>query len=393
MIKIGILSLPLNWNYGGILQQYALSEYLRKKNFTPILFSRRADRKSFFKLFLVKTKWNSIKILNNLNCLNFLPLIATESFKKKFLPNKTKDFFSSKEINFFIQKNEISHFIVGSDQIWNVDATVSLHDSFLGFVDKDKNNVLASYAASFAHDDWKYSVKQTIDSKILLKNFSYISVRETHGVELIKKYLDNKSIRVLDPTFLLDASDYYKLLTNVKSNKKKIKTIFCYILKNDIKIIKSINKYAKQNNLKKISFCGLGNFFNLIKNVTGNYSVESWISSLKDSKLVITDSFHGMVFSIIFKKNFYVLLNQNNGTSRIYSLLKDLGLESRIIKSIDDKLIAQNDINWNPVEIRLAKLKLESKVFLEKFFNKVLNKEADYNKKPFYSSVKVNRVT
>ena len=72
---------------------------------------------------------------------------------------------------------------------------------------KDKNNVLASYAASFAHDDWKYSVKQTIDSKILLKNFSYISVRETHGVELIKKYLDNKSIRVLDPTFLLDASD------------------------------------------------------------------------------------------------------------------------------------------------------------------------------------------
>ena len=393
MIKIGILSLPLNWNYGGILQQYALSEYLRKKNFTPILFSRRADRKSFFKLFLVKTKWNSIKILNNLNCLNFLPLIATESFKKKFLPNKTKDFFSSKEINFFIQKNEISHFIVGSDQIWNVDATVSLHDSFLGFVDKDKNNVLASYAASFAHDDWKYSVKQTIDSKILLKNFSYISVRETHGVELIKKYLDNKSIRVLDPTFLLDASDYYKLLTNVKCNKKKIKTIFCYILKNDIKIIKSINKYAKQNNLKKISFCGLGNFFNLIKNVTGNYSVESWISSLKDSKLVITDSFHGMVFSIIFKKNFYVLLNQNNGTSRIYSLLKDLGLESRIIKSIDDKLIAQNDINWNPVEIRLAKLKLESKVFLEKFFNKVLNKEADYNKKPFYSSVKVNRVT
>ena len=137
----------------------------------------------------------------------------------------------------------------------------------------------------------------------------------------------------------------------------------------------------------------MGNFFNLIKNVTGNYSVESWISSLKDSKLVITDSFHGMVFSIIFKKNFYVLLNQNNGTSRIYSLLKDLGLESRIIKSIDDKLIAQNDINWNPVEIRLAKLKLESKVFLEKFFNKVLNKEADYNKKPFYSSVKVNRVT
>tara|TARA_B110000503_G_C7142656_1_gene411559 strand:- start:1096 stop:2277 length:1182 start_codon:yes stop_codon:yes gene_type:complete len=393
MIKIGIFSLPLNWNYGGILQQYALSEYIKKKNFKPIIFSRRASRKSFLILLIVNLKWKIIMILEKLNCFNFLPLVATESFKKKFLDNKTKDFFDSKKITIFIKKNKIKHFIVGSDQIWNINATPSLYDSFLGFVDKDKNNVLASYAPSFAHDDWRYSTKQTQNTKILLKNFSYISVRETHGVELIKKYLDNKSIRVLDPTFLLDASDYYKLLTNIKSNKKKIKTIFCYILKNDIKIIKSINKYAKQNNLKKISFCGLGNFFNLIKNVTGNYSVESWISSLKDSKLVITDSFHGMVFSIIFKKNFYVLLNQNNGTSRIYSLLKDLGLESRIIKSIDDKLITQNDINWNPVEIRLAKLKLESKVFLEKFFNKVLNKEGDYNKKPFYNAVKVNRVT
>ena len=182
MIKIGIFSLPLNWNYGGILQQYALSEYLRKKNFTPILFSRRADRKLFYTLFLVKTKWNIIKILNNLNCFNFLPLIATESFKKKFLTNKTKDFFSSEEISSFIKRNEIKHFIVGSDQIWNVGATPSLHDSFLGFVDKDKNNVLASYAPSFAHDDWKYSIKQTIDSKMLLKKFSLKLLLSIYGV-------------------------------------------------------------------------------------------------------------------------------------------------------------------------------------------------------------------
>ena len=104
MIKIGILSLPLNWNYGGILQQYALSKYLRKKNFTPILFSRRASRKSFFLLIIVKLKWNFLKILNKINFLHFFPLIATENFKMKFLTNKTKDFFSSKEISNYVKK-------------------------------------------------------------------------------------------------------------------------------------------------------------------------------------------------------------------------------------------------------------------------------------------------
>ena len=381
MIKIGILSLPLNWNYGGILQQYALSEYLRKKNFTPILFSRRAHRKSFYKLFLVKTKWNIIKILNNLNCLNFLPLIATESFKKKFLPNKTKDFFSSKEINFFIQKNEITHFIVGSDQIWNVDATPSLHDSFLGFVDKDKNNVLASYAASFAHDDWKYSVKQTIDSKMLLKKFSFISVRESAGVELISKHFEMNSIRVLDPTFLLDVNDYHKLLGNKNSNNdKNKKTIFSYIFENGVARMKIIEKDAKKNNFEAISFCDLNNIPNLIKNNRRNYSVESWLNSLKNSSLVVTDSFHGMVFAIIFKKNFYVLLNQRNGTSRINSLLKDLGLESRIIDDLGLIQYNINDIDWNSVEIRLEKLKLISMNFLDKFFDQVLKCEKDKKK-------------
>tara|TARA_Y100000389_G_scaffold198190_1_gene234221 strand:- start:256 stop:1407 length:1152 start_codon:yes stop_codon:yes gene_type:complete len=381
MIKIGVLSLPLNWNYGGILQQYALSEYLRKKNFTPILFSRRANRKSFFKLILVKTKWNIIKILNKLNTLNFLPLIATESFKKKYLTNITKDFFSSEEISSFIKRNEINHFIVGSDQIWNVGATPSIHDSFLGFVDKDKNNVLASYAPSFAHDDWKYSAKQTIDSKMLLKNFSFISVRETSGVELISKHFEVNSIRVLDPTFLLDLKDYHKLLENKNiNNYKNKKTIFSYIFENGVERTKIITKNAKKNNLETISFCGLNNISNLIKNNNMNYSVESWLYSLKNSSFVITDSFHGMVFAIIFKKNFYVLLNQRNGTSRINSLLKDLGLESRIIDDLDQIQYDSSGIDWNSVEIRLEKLKLISMNFLDKFFDEVQKCEKDKKK-------------
>ena len=381
MIKIGIFSLPLNWNYGGILQQYALSEYIKKKNFKPIIFSRRASRKSFLILLIVNLKWKIIMILEKLNCFNFLPLVATESFKKKFLDNKTKDFFDSKKITAFVKKNKIKHFIVGSDQIWNVEATPSIHDSFLGFVDKDKNNVLASYAPSFAHDDWKYSIKQTIDSKMLLKNFSFISVRENAGVELISKHFKMNSIRVLDPTFLLDVNDYHKLLENENSNNdKRKKTIFSYIFENGAERIKIIEKDAKKNNLEAISFCGLNNIPNLIKNNRRNYSVESWLNSLKNSSLVVTDSFHGMVFAIIFKKNFYVLLNQKNGTSRINSLLKDLDLESRIIDNLDLIQYNINNIDWNSVEIRLEKLKVISMNFLDQFFNQVLKCDVDKKK-------------
>jgi len=380
MIKIGILSLPLNWNYGGILQQYALSKYLRKKNFTPILISRRAYRKSFFLLILVKLKWNFIKILNKINFLHFFPLIATESFKMKFLTNKTKDFFSSKEISNYVKKNEINHFIVGSDQIWNINATPSIYDSFLGFVDKDKNKVLVSYAPSFAHDDWKYSDKQTINSKKLLQKFSFISVRENKGVELISKYFDMNSIRVLDPTFLLEIKDYLKLVKKNELNQNHNKRIiFSYIFENGIERTKVIKRNAAKYNLETISFCGLGNFFNLLKNNNRDYSVEAWLHSLKNSNLVITDSFHGMVFAIIFKKNFYVLLNEKNGSSRINSLLNDLGLESRIIDNLDLIKYDTNDIDWKLIDIRLEKLKLISKNFLDKFFDQILKTEMNKN--------------
>ena len=247
-------------------------------------------------------------------------------------------------------------------------------------MNKDKNKVLASYAPSFAHDDWKYSEQQTINSKKLLKKFSFISVRENKGVELISKYFGMNSIRVLDPTFLLEINDYLKLLKKNEINQNYNKRIiFSYIFENGIERTKIIKKNAAKYNLETISFCGLNNFFNLLKNNNRDYSVEAWLQSLRNSNLVITDSFHGMVFAIIFKKNFYVLLNEKNGSSRINSLLNDLGLESRIIDNLDLIKYNTNNIDWKPIDIRLKKLKLISANFLDKFFNQILKAEKNNN--------------
>jgi len=203
MIKIGILSLPLNWNYGGILQQYALSYYLKKRGLKPIIISRRLYRPNKLHLSIVKLKWFLVKFFGKLTFLNFIPILATEKFKQDYLNNRTQDFFSSNELSSFINKEKIKNFVVGSDQIWNRDATPSLKDSFLGFIDPKNKNITAAYAVSFAHKNWKYSNNETKICQKLSNNFDYISVREKSGVKLTKKYLKKKSIRVLDPVFLI----------------------------------------------------------------------------------------------------------------------------------------------------------------------------------------------
>ncbi len=372
MSKVGILSLPLTWNYGGILQQYALSEYLKKNQLKPLLFSRRLDRKNLLTLPLVKLKWNSIHYLGKFELLKFIPLIATEKFKQKYL-NRSKDLYSSVEIKNCANKKKIKNFIVGSDQIWNVESTPSLSDSFFGFVDQRNFGTIAAYGPSFAHDDWKYSKTQTKLCKNLIKKFFLISVREKQGIKLTKKYLNKKSIRVLDPTFLLEKKDYLKLIK--KKLIKKNQTLFSYILDNNLEKKEFINRIVEEKKLKLVNYSNFStksNIFNLKKK---DYSVQSWLYNISSAEFVITDSFHGMALSIIFKKNFLIFLNKKRGSSRFTSLLSDLGLEKRVINNLNFKESDFSEINWNSVNNKLKKLKLKSRNFLKKIILKIKRDE------------------
>jgi len=370
MFKVGILSLPLNWNYGGILQQYALSSYLKKKGLTPIIISRRLSRFNRFTLYLVKSKWTMVRLLGKFNFLNFIPILATEKFKKDYLNNRTEDFYSSSEIYNFTKNKKINNFIVGSDQIWNVEATPSLKDSFIGFCQNKQKALIASYAASFAHDDWKYSKSETKLCQKLIKKFFMVSVREKRGTILTKKFLNKKSIRVLDPTFLLKKKNYLKL---IKKQNKKNKYLFCYILDknyNKEKIIKSLIINKKLKLIDYSNFSIKSNVFRLKK----NFTVDNWLSDLYHSDFVITDSFHGMVFSIIFRKNFLIFLNKKRGASRIESLLEDLGLKDRIIRTNNFNIFKIKKINWNSVYKKLIVLEKISKNFLKKILIKIKKK-------------------
>jgi len=372
MIKIGILSLPLNWNYGGILQQYALSYYLKKRGLKPIIISRRLYRPNKLHLSIVKLKWFLVKFFGKLTFLNFIPILATEKFKQDYLNNRTQDFFSSNELSSFINKEKIKNFVVGSDQIWNRDATPSLKDSFLGFIDPKNKNITAAYAVSFAHKNWKYSNNETKICQKLSNNFDYISVREKSGVKLTKKYLKKKSIRVLDPVFLIEKQAYLKVIKKKKIIKNKL---FCYILDKNIEKKRIINEIKKVKNFQVFNFLDNLNLIDLIKLKLKNYNVPFWIQNFYDSETIITDSYHGMLFSIIFKKNFYIFLNKKRGADRFISLLHDLKLKNRIIDLNNYKEVIDEKIDWHHVDQKLKKLKILSFNYINNIIQKIKNNE------------------
>lgn len=268
--KIGVVTLPLHTNIGGILQAYALQQYLIKQGFDVELIEKNNSKHLYFVEKYIKRK------------------IIKESFYKE------------------IKQNEYDTLIVGSDQIWRIKYSKYLDLSFLGFAKDWKNINKIAYSCSFGADSWEYSESDTEKAKELIKYIKIVSIREDNGVDLCKKYLQHNATHTCDPTMLLTRQDYIQLL-NKEGVKQKENGIFTYILD------KSKEKEIVINNASKI----------LNKNIMkfNQTSVIDWLNSFYSCNCVITDSFHGCVFSIIFNKPFICILNTSRGIGRFKSLM------------------------------------------------------------------------
>jgi hypothetical protein len=348
MKKVGILTLPPISNYGGIMQNYALQYVLKTHGYYPITLERR-KKTSKFKKFLLILKNQTINRINGK--YHFKPnedqkiIINTNpsAFKKKYI-NSSEEIFSSRALREYILNNKIESVIVGSDQIWRADYTNFLDDFFLEFLKDDSINSIA-YAASFGKDSINYSNNQIKKYSNCLSKFNLVSVREDTGVEICNKYLHIKAELVLDPTMLLSKDEY---LNNIDySNITKSTGVYYYILDMNDNKKKLINKIAKiQNNL--IFNCQPKSYPGSSTLVLESYiipPIENWIMGFEQANFIITDSFHGTVFSIIFNKPFYTVVNKNKGASRFYSLLSSLGLL--------DRLIDFDDVNIDNIDLKM----------------------------------------
>ena len=253
----------------------------------------------------------------------FEPVIIGKTLQKDNI-DFLKKYVVLKEINqTFLELNEKNYDImmVNSDQTWNnYDKKFFLDYGFLRFA---KNWTIPKfiYGASLGHDFWKYSKEFDITAKNLLKNFTGISTREKSAVNLIEKHLGIIPQFVLDPTLLISKTYYLDLIKDFKKDFNFKKKYLC-VYQLDINPL--IEEFITETN-KKLKYT-----IYKVKQLKYNY-VENFIFAINISEAVITDSFHGTIFSIIFNKPFISFINTFRGRGRFTSLAKTFNLKERII--------------------------------------------------------------
>lgn len=372
-MKICILTQPLYTNYGGILQNYALQFILKSMGHEVWTENRALDklsiwarirRISWFRRLMKKSKYPAPS-------LYYRKIIGqyTKIFIDKYI-TLTRPVISS-TIRDVFQAYDFDAYIVGSDQVWRPTYSPCITNYFLDFTGDDNIKRIA-YAASFGTSDWEFSKEERTICGKLLEKFDAISVREDSAVELCEKYFSVKAEQVLDPTMLLEKEDYIHLLGDASSHVRNscLMVYFLDYTKKKQQMVVDIMDKTKFGMFEIDPPFPRESFFDVGPKGISNCvfpPVTKWIEGFYKSSFVITDSFHGTVFSIIFNKPFIVVANKERGNDRFYSLLKLFDLENRLIEKENQNWrdILDTPISWKGINEKRSLLKKYSICFLK----------------------------
>lgn len=364
MKKVGILTFHNTTNYGAILQCYALQKYINDTHVEceVINYNNKFLKKNYN---INPFKANSIKEFVKKTLYYFSNKKNKEYFEEFTKKNIKVSVEKYDEKNIAQTNNIYDTFIVGSDQVWNYSLSGNDSNYFLDFcIDKRKKN---SYAASFGASILIEEYKDEIINH--LANQNNISIREDEIIKDIKKELKSKKIiQSIDPVFLLSKNQWQSI---VKKNMIiKNKYIFVYEVARTPLLRAFVEKLSNKYNLRVIYLSKSGK---KMKNVKKLYSVSpsEFLWYIKNAEYVVTSSFHGMAFSIIFEKNFYfdVQDDKKEFSSRLNSLSRICGIDNRKILYDFDK----NDFDIMDYKVIKEKLKREVESSC-KYLNNILSK-------------------
>ncbi|WP_205340904.1 polysaccharide pyruvyl transferase family protein [Denitrificimonas caeni] len=358
-MKIAIMTQPLGHNYGGIMQAFALQKVLRTLGHDVVTIDYIDNNPGF----LYKQIRFGYRLLMKLRGRRKVPIDFEKHFEyfmagnHKFIRDnifQTETLSTETELKLNFYRNRYELVIVGSDQVWRPKYSLNIYNYYLDFLENCDKVKRISYAASFGVSEWEYNKKDTAKCAELAKKFDAISVREQSGVDLCSKYLGVDSVCLLDPTLLLDKEEYLALLGDkCKGESEGVFTYFLDKTEEKINLAKVIASRLNTETFSCQSRLGLGD---LISSDMEDYkipAVEDWLSSFASASYIVTDSFHGCLFSIINKKPFLVIANLQRGVSRFESILGKLGLLDQIIydfDSVDLDFKIKNKINWFHVD-------------------------------------------
>lgn len=362
-MKIAILTLPLHFNYGGNLQCYALSTVLKRMghevtNIRLIQEVQLPPLKKrpylYLKRFVNKIsgrKYGCVFAEKKLIRDRHIVQKYADEFITKYIPHTRKGYKSMEALE-EMADIPFDAYIVGSDQVWRPKyAFPDIRAFFLSFL-KEKKVLKIAYAASFGTSENEYTEEQIHDCGILIEDFDAVSVRENSGMDLIEQTFHwkcKKLQHLLDPTMLLDKNDYLQLCTDAFPTPNN--GLFYYILDMDTDKEEILEQICRSQKLTP---------FTVFPKSTSPCSkiedkivppVEQWLNAFHKAKYVVTDSFHGCVFSILFNKPFIVYANQKRGNARFNSLLMSFHLEERMVASSQDLKpeIINTAIDWEQI--------------------------------------------
>ena len=377
---INIITLSCAYNYGALLQTFGLYEFLSSLghdvkiiNYIPKRYDIESSENS--DLWLRNSyKYNSSYIRRMIFKLIVFPSIVKSSIPfREFLRRNiklTREYKSAEELILDYPQGDL--FITGSDQVWNSD--------FLWKEEKVKEPIDSPYYLSFVHDsDAKIAYASSFGKSELsneekeyvkkyLKRYNAISVREESGKKILKNINIDSEI-VADPTILCDKNSWRKIAGKRTHSKKYL---LAFGINPDDRFLNLVKKIASHLNLPSL-FLVTSNLFKAKHPLLDSVilpDVGEWLSLFRDSEFVITDSFHGTVFSTIYNKKFISIVSRDKSrfSGRITDYLSRIGLEDRCVnlkcnyKEIEN--IIMQDIDYEIVNIQREKFRLQSEKWL-----------------------------
>ncbi len=365
MKKIGIITFHNSYNCGSMLESYAMQTIIEKQNIQTEIVNFSSDGQK--ELYSVWFRNNSIKnIIKNIILIPVHKRLINNN--NKYEEFKNKNFKLSKQYNSGdkIDEKDYDIVIAGSDQIWNITIKDADDVYFLNWV---KNARKVAYSPSFGAKKISDYTTNIEKYQNYLTEFDALSIRENNGKKWLKELINKDVDVLLDPTLLLDCEDYDKIMaTDIKINDKYI---FFYSPSFNINICKYVKKIADKYNLKVITWSTKSYCTKMIKKfgfVLPDYENPSmYLSLIKNAELVLTTSYHGTIFSTIYRKKFITIKNGEmyGNDDRVITLLSQMDMMDRLIPyEFDDKFNYLSNVDYSKYDESIKKLREKSMKFI-----------------------------
>lgn len=362
-MKIGILTFHRAHNYGAVLQCYALQETLNFMGhkvdvinyIQPVIEHTYRDRRSFsIHTFIKKLPLSAFSYAFT-SIKNDISILLHGSRRKRVFEYFVKNRLHITEpcaYNSIPRDYDI--YVIGSDMVWDNVCTGGEYDKvFLGYFSHNSDSRILGYAISGTSSS--FELLGTKERYQHLSNFHNVSFREKCFADIVKKHTDIVYPVCLDPTLLADSSIWTPMINSKWSNKNYIVTYYIRVQGKDKVIINDkIQKYANLLGYEIIN----------LDATAAALPVEEFVSIIKYTKYMITDSFHGIIFSLLFHRCFNALILQDSGDSRYVNLLSALGLDQACVDT--DFIPSIWEIDYDTVDKKLKIMREPSQLYLSK---------------------------